>query len=350
MEERTHGGDIYGLERPVLDLSISLNPLGVPPCAIQAAREALERSPAYPDPLCRGLRQAISARDGVPEDWVLCGNGASDLIDRLVRALRPDHALVLAPTFSEYHRALHKNNCKVKFHYANMHEDFRFSSALLGKISQEIDAVFLCDPNNPTGTLISPQLLRALLARCREAGALLVVDQCFLELSPGEPDRLVRELEGGGLLLLRALTKSYAMAGLRLGYCLSDDRALLAAMAEEGPPWPVSQLAQQAGISALQYAPDWPFRVHQQLEEERRYLSQELSRLRFHVYPSDSNFLLFQGEEGWRERLLDRGILIRSCADFQGLGPGFYRVCVRSRGENKRLIQAIQQEREAFHG
>ena len=140
------------------------------------------------------------------------------------------------------------------------------------------------------------------------------------------------------------------MAGLRLGYCLSDDRALLAAMAEEGPPWPVSQLAQQAGISALQYAPDWPFRVHQQLEEERRYLSQELSRLRFHVYPSDSNFLLFQGEEGWRERLLDRGILIRSCADFQGLGPGFYRVCVRNRGENKRLIQAIQQEREAFHG
>ena len=320
MEERTHGGDIYGLERSVLDLSISLNPLGVPPCAIQAAREALERSPAYPDPLCRGLRRAISARDGVPEDWVLCGNGASDLIDRLVRALRPDHALVLAPTFSEYHRALYKNNCKVKFHYANMHEDFRFSSALLGKISQEIDAVFLCDPNNPTGTLISHQLLRALLARCREAGALLVVDQCFLELSPGEPDRLVRELEGGGLLLLRALTKSYAMAGLRLGYCLSDDRTLLAAMAEEGPPWPVSQLAQQAGISALQNAPDWPFRVHQQLEE------------------------------GWRERLLDRGILIRSCADFQGLGPGFYRVCVRSRGENKRLIQAIQQEREAFHG
>lgn len=89
MEKRTHGGDIYGLERPVLDLSISLNPLGVPPCAIQAAREALERSPAYPDPLCRGLRRAISARDGVPEDWVLCGNGASDLIDRLVRALRP---------------------------------------------------------------------------------------------------------------------------------------------------------------------------------------------------------------------------------------------------------------------
>lgn len=177
-----------------------------------------------------------------------------------------------------------------------------------------------------------------------------MVDQCFLELSPGEPDRLVRELEGGGLLLLRALTKSYAMAGLRLGYCLSDDRALLAAMAEEGPPWPVSQLAQQAGVSALQDAPDWPFRVHQQLEEERRYLSQELSRLRFHVYPSDSNFLLFQGEEGWRERLLDRGILIRSCADFQGLGPGFYRVCVRNRGENKRLIQAIQQEREAFHG
>lgn len=350
MEERTHGGDVYGLERPVLDLSISLNPMGVPPCAIQAAREALERPPAYPDPLCRGLRRAISVRDGVPEDWVLCGNGASDLIDRLVRALRPNHALVLAPTFSEYGRALRKNNCKVKLHYANEGDDFRFSSEVLGEISQEMDVVFLCDPNNPTGALISPQLLLALLARCREAGALLVVDQCFLELSPGEPDRLVRELEGGGLLLLRALTKSYAMAGLRLGYCLSAHRTLLDAMAEEGPPWPVSQPAQAAGISALQDAPDWPFRVHRQLEEERRCLSQELRRLGFRVCPSDVNFLLFQGEEGWRERLLDRGILIRDCADFQGLGPGFYRVCVRSRGENERLIQAIQQEREAFHG
>lgn len=350
MEERTHGGDIYGLERPVLDLSISLNPLGVPPCAIQAAREALERSPAYPDPLCRGLRRAISARDGVPEDWVLCGNGASDLIDRLVRALRPDHALVLAPTFSEYHRALYKNNCKVKFHYANMHEDFRFSSALLGKISQEIDAVFLCDPNNPTGTLISHQLLRPFWPAAGRPEHCWWWISAFWSCLQGSRTWLVRELECGGLLLLRALTKSYAMAGLRLGYCLSDDRALLAAMAEEGPPWPVSQLAQQAGDICFTVCADWPFRVHQQLEEERRYLSQELSRLRFHVYPSDSNFLLFQGEEGWRERLLDRGILIRSCADFQGLGPGFYRVCVRSRGENQRLIQAIQQEREAFHG
>ena len=92
-----------------------------------------------------------------------------------------------------------------------------------------------------------------------------MVDQCFLELSPREPDRLVRELEAEGCCCCGPLTKSYAMAGLRLGYCLSDDRTLLAAMAEEGPPWPVSQLAQQAGISALQNAPDWPFRVHQQL-------------------------------------------------------------------------------------
>ena len=207
---------------------------------------------------------------------MLCGNGASDLIDRLVRALRPDHALVLAPTFSEYHRALYKNNCKVKFHYANMHEDFRFSSALLGKISQEIDAVFLCDPNNPTGTLISHQLLRAFWPAAGRPEHCWWWISAFWSCLQGSRTGWFGSWSAEAAAAA-GLTKSYAMAGLRLGYCLSDDRALLAAMAEEGPPWPVSQLAQQAGISALQYAPDWPFRVHQQLEEERRYLSQELS-------------------------------------------------------------------------
>ena len=181
-------------------------------------------------------------------------------------------------------------------------DPFRLKEALFRARAekQPYDILFLCNPNNPTGLPVKKEIVEEIGVVCKETGTWLAVDECFCDfLDEPEAYSVIPKLKDlDHVIVLKAFTKIYAMAGLRLGYCLSDDRALLAAMAEEGPPWPVSQLAQQAGISALQYAPDWPFRVHQQLEEERRYLSQELSRLRFHVYPSDSNFLLFQGEEG----------------------------------------------------
>lgn len=344
MPAYTHGGDVYGLDVPILDFSISLNFRGMPPCAIRAAQAALEAPPSYPDPHCRALRRVIAARDGVGLEQVLCGNGASDLIDRLVRAVGPRNALILSPTFSEYERSLQKNKCKVKVHYTKSRDDFRITEEILCDISQEMDILLLCDPNNPSGTLAHPALLDKILVRCRETGTLLAVDQCFLELTGAEPGRLTGQLGEGGLLLLRALTKSYGMAGLRLGYCLCGDRGLLKRMEEAGQPWPVSSVAQEAGISALQDAPRWPFQAQPELERERSYLKEALRRLGFRVYPSDANFLLFQGEAGWRERLLAHGILIRGCEDFRGLGSDYYRIGVRAHAENERLIRAIETE------
>ena len=160
-----------------------------------------------------------------------------------------------------------------------------------------------------------------------------MVDQCFLELSPGEPDRLVRELEGGGLLLLRALTKSYAMAGLRLGYCLSDDRALLAAMAEEGPALAGVTAGTQAGISAFTGCAGLAISRPPAVGGGAPLSLSGTEQAAVPRLPKRLHFLLFQGEEGWRERLLDRGILIRSCADFQGLGPGLPRLRQEPRGK-----------------
>ena len=343
MQQYDHGGDIYGPNPPVLDFSISLNPVGPPRKVLEAAREAVLDWNRYPDPRCRGLRRAAALRHGVPEENILFGGGASDLIDRFLRAGQPGHALVLAPTFSEYRRVLEAQGCQIQEHALLQEKGFAATLRLLDAIRPGVELVFLCDPNNPTGRRMEPDLLGEVLDRCRAAGAFLAVDQCFLELSEGDPDALVGELDRGGLILFRALTKSYALAGLRLGYCLCGDRSLLEVMERLAPPWPVSVPAQAAGETALTEFPDWPRRSLPLLARERERLTWELGRLGLWVCRSSANFLLFQGPPGLGERLLDgQGILLRDCGSFRGLPDrGWYRIGLRQEEDNTRLIQAL---------
>mgnify|MGYP001781267487 CR=1 FL=1 len=244
MQQYDHGGDIYGHNPPVLDFSICLNPLGPPRKVLEAAREAVLDWDRYPDPRCRGLRRAAASRDGVPEEFLLFGCGSSDLIDRFLWSCKPRKAILLAPTFSEYQRILEQLDCSVAEYFLEKEDSFTVKGTLLDAIRPGVELVFLCDPNNPTGRRIDPDLLGEILDRCRAVGALLAVDQCFLELSEGDPKLLVDKLAGGGLILFRAFTKSYALAGLRLGYCLCGERSLLDRMERLGQPWPVSAPAQ----------------------------------------------------------------------------------------------------------
>ena len=343
MHQYDHGGDVYGADRPALDFSISLNPMGPPPEVLEAARAAVLDWNRYPDPKCRALRQAAARRDGVPEELLLFGNGASDLIDRFLRALRPRRALLLAPTFSEYRRGLEGIGCEIEEFFLDKENGFTVSEGILNAVRPGVDLVFLCDPNNPTGRRMEPELLRVLLDRCRAAGTFLAVDQCFLELTEGDPNALVSQLTGGGLLLLRALTKSCALAGLRLGYCLCGDRALLERMEGLGSPWPVSSPAQAAGECAFRNFPDWPKRCLPFLREERVRLTRALEALGLWVCPSDANFILFQGPTDLGERLLrEKNILIRDCANYSGLGPGWYRIGLQGEAESTRLLQALE--------
>lgn len=343
MHRYDHGGDVYGADRPALDFSISLNPMGPPPGVLEAAQAAVLEWNRYPDPKCRALRQAAARRDGAPEEFLLFGNGASDLIDRFLRALRPRRALLPAPTFSEYRRGLEKIGCEIEELFLDKENNFTITGDILKAVQSGVDLVFLCDPNNPTGRRMEPEFLRALLDRCREAGACLAVDQCFLELTEGDSDSLVSEVAGGGLFLLRALTKSYALAGLRLGYCLCGDRALLERMEELGSPWPVSAPAQAAGVCAFRDFPCWPERSLPFLREERARMTRALEALGLWVCPSEANFMLFQGPADLGERLLrEEGILIRDCANYSGLGPGWYRIGLQGEAENTRLLQALE--------
>lgn len=342
MEQITHGGDVYGGNAGLLDFSICLNPAGAPEAVLRAAQEGVLRQ-GYPDPRSRALVRATARRDGVEEDMVLWGNGCADLIDRFALSLRPKKAILLAPTFGEYRRALEGVGCQVEEVFLSQERDFLPDEPLLEAIVPGVDLVFLCDPNNPTGRLMDEGLLHQVLERCRRIGAMLAVDQCFLELTAARPDRLTRELTGGSLILFRALTKSYALAGLRLGYCLCAQLELLERMARILQPWPVSIPAQMAGECAFQSVPQWPQEQFPAIQREREKLKAALTELGLWVCPSESCFLLFRGPNDLGEHLKKKGILVRSCAGHSGLGPGWYRVGLRTPEENERLIAALQE-------
>jgi threonine-phosphate decarboxylase len=343
-----HGGDILTAQAvsggPVLDFSANLNPLGMPPEVSRAALEAACTAAGYPDPLCRALRTAIARRDGVKEEQILCGNGAADLIFRLAYALRPRAALLTAPSFSEYAGALEQVGCEIRYHTLERTRNFDPDERLLDSLDG-VQLVILCSPNNPTGRLIPWDLLLQTARRCRELGSVLMVDECFLALSDEPEGGLAPWLEEyPNLVLLRAFTKSYAMAGLRLGYCLCADEKLLERMALSGPPWSVSAPAQAAGLAALE-RPDWPALARAEIARNRPGLQAGLERLGAEVVPGQANYLLFRvpGVTDLARRMVERGILIRSCGNYQGLWEDYYRVCVRSEKENRRLLAAMSE-------
>lgn len=343
-----HGGDWAGFAAEYgslpLDFSANISPLGVPQgvkAALAGAAGAVDR---YPDPLCRALCDAIAAAEGVPPQAVLCGNGAADLIFRAVLAKRPRKALVTAPTFAEYENALRTAGCRVVRYPLCAEGALRLGEDFLRAITPDVEMVFLCEPNNPTGLTTPRPLLLRVLARCRAVGALLVVDECFNDfLDDPAAHSLKAELaRGGNLLILKAFTKLYAMAGVRLGYCLCADAALPAALHAAGQPWAVSSLAQAAGLAALRET-GYVQAVRALLAAERPWLAAALETLGLRVLPGEANYLLFACGTPLLEPLRRRGILLRSCANYAGLDGAWYRTAVRTHAENVRLAAAIRE-------
>ena len=337
-----HGGDVYG-GGITLDFSANTNPLGTPPSVLDAVCRALPQLHRYPDPYCRQLVQAIAAHEQVPASYILCGNGAADLIYAYCAALRPRTAVEPAPTFTEYGLGLAQVGCRVTPYFLHQAENFDVDEGFLPFLEEKKpEAVFLCTPNNPTGRLLPLPLLEQILQGCAAWGARVFLDECFLDLTEDGVSAKALLAAHPELLILKAFTKSYGMAGIRLGYCLCADSALLHRMASASQPWNVSSLAQSAGVAALTEQ-DFLQRTRSLVHTERRWLTDNLTALGFWVCPSQANYLLFRGPRGLREGLLRQGIAIRGCENYSGLDDGWYRIAVRPHEENEALITAIRQ-------
>lgn len=337
-----HGGDVYaGNVR--LDFSANTNPFGTPESVREAIVRALPEVHRYPDPYCRALRAAIAAAEGVPEEYILCGSGAAELIYAFAGAVRPRRAAELAPTFAEYSLALAHTGCTVARYALSEENGFAPDGGILAFLREtKPDVLYFCNPNNPTGRLAESALLEEILTLCEELGGRLFVDECFLDLTDGGESLKPFLARHPRLFILKAFTKSYGMAGVRLGYGLCADAALLHDMSETVPPWNVSTLAQAAGVAALGET-DFLEKTRALVREERAWLREQLAALGFRVIPSDANYLLFRAAPGLDAALRSRGILIRSCENYAGLCPGWYRIAVRTRAENEALIRAIRE-------
>lgn len=344
--ELVHGGDWAGYRAEfgcdALDFSANVSPLGLPAGVAAAITNALPTADRYPDPLCRELRAALAGAEGVPADWILCGNGAADLIFRLALAVRPRRALLPAPTFAEYEAALQTVGCAVQRVFLREENEFAVTEEFIDAVTPETDVVFLCQPNNPTGQVTPPALVERLVRRCAECGAVLVVDECFLDFLPDRDAWTAKQFlrDAPQLIILKAFTKLYAMAGVRLGYALCGDAALLEKMRGAGQPWAVSSLAQAAGLAALQETA-YAGAVRALIAEQRPRMAAGLRALGLRVMDGQANYLLFRATPDFGEKLRRRGAVVRSCANYPGLDAAWYRTAVRTAEENTRLLQIM---------
>ena len=338
-----HGGVISGTGAAnVLDFSANLNPLGMP----DNVREALARSVGdwerYPDPGCTELTERLSERLGVPPENIVCGSGAADLIYRIIGAVHPKHGLVADPCFSEYRKAFQENGIPVTGLMLYEETGFGFHENILNQVSNIRKGYMLvfASPNNPTGRVIPRELLERFCTECEQLGVYFLCDECFLDLT--ENTASVREFLNPNVIMLSAFTKTYAMAGLRLGYAVFGDKRLAETVRRRGQYWSVSAPAQTAGIAALDSG-DYRERSRRLITEQRGFLTERLSELGIKVFQSYANFLLLKSDIPLYEGLFERGIVIRRCANFGGLDKRFYRIAVRTESENEKLIKAVEE-------
>jgi len=338
---RIHGGDVTE-KNVIYDFSANLNPLGMPEQVIAAASAAVSECTRYPDPECRKLRKKLSVYENIPYENIVCGNGAADLIFRIVHAFRPEKAVLCIPSFSEYRYALEEVDCQITEYITEASDDFTVNEGILDFLTDDVDIIFLCTPNNPTGKLISPDLLRKISEKCLEKNIILICDECFMPFTGASSDHSLRSCFNENCIVLKAFTKLFAMPGLRLGYALCGSAETAARIHNSGQFWSVSVPAEEAGVAALDVK-DWKEKTVAFITKEREYLTEKLCGCGLEVTGSSANFLLFRSCDDLGKLLLEKGIMIRECTDFCGLGNGYFRTAVRTRKENEILVEGIKE-------
>ncbi|MGF6375629.1 threonine-phosphate decarboxylase [Clostridiales Family XIII bacterium PM5-7] len=342
MMKEVHGGNIYKFSHKIYDFSANLNPLGMPKEVKQAIVDHIDQYESYPDPFNRELISEISRFHHVPSDRICCGNGAADVIFRIGLGLKPKKALIVSPTFSEYEEAMDVAGCQVTHYLMKEENNFTITEEIFDYITDDIEMMFICNPNNPTGIPVDRSVMLNIAEACKKIGAILVIDECFSEFIEGEERFSVMDeiTSLNNVIILKAFTKIYAMAGLRLGYCICGDVSVAEKINDTLQPWSVSTVASKAGVAALKLE-GFIEQTKVYISENRRFLVEGLKRLGYDVYDTEANYIFFRSEQDLIAPLLQHDIMIRSCANYITLDEHYYRIAVRTREENEYLLQCL---------
>lgn len=339
----THGGDIYSYGDGILDFSANINPLGTPVSVKEAVIKCAAELERYPDPYCRSLRQAVAERERVNNEYVVCGNGAAELIFSLTYFIKPKRVIIAAPAFAEYSRAAESAGSEIVYHTASAENGYVHSSSLAYDIKSDRDMVFICNPANPTGALMNRDDIEKVLKRTEETGAIAVIDECFLDFVNHSEKYSCRFLteKYKNLVILRSFTKMYAVPGIRLGYIICSDNGIREGIYRSRQPWTVSSIAQAAGIAACSDTAHAEC-TQKYIAREREYIKQNFDRMGIVYEEPNANYIFFYHKPDLKAELIKRGILIRDCSDYAGLKPGCFRAAIRTHEENTVLIKNLE--------
>jgi len=358
-----HGGNIHKASQltgirlnRIFDFSASINPLGVPKSAALAIKSGIGLLPHYPEPFADSLSSFIARHYSLQAGSVICGNGSTELIYLPARFLKPKKILITAPTFSEYEKACNSSNGKLQVVSYNLQRENNFDidpdsyiQAMKGGLhsplftshsSRPVDMAFLCNPNNPTGRLLERESVLKIAAAAKKAKCYLIVDEAFMDFCPDET--VVKHVSRNPyLIVLRSLTKFYALAGLRIGFGVFPQK-IAAAIKKQKEPWTVNCLADTVAKTVLEDSA-YSAKSLETIRREKRFLETGFERLGIKYIPSSANYYLVNMKNAQKviRDLAGKGILVRDCSNFPGLGRTYIRLAVRTRRENEMLLKEL---------
>ena len=326
----------------LLDFSSNVNPLGFP-STVKDAFKNISHVSIYPDPNSNELRIHLQKYTRFLKNQIIVGNGATEIIYNYCAAfLRKQKVLIPIPTFSEYESAAKLNGATLYF-FKTMNLNHNLSE--FQDMMEKKHCVFLCNPNNPTGVLIKRKNMLKILESAHDKSTMVFLDECFIELVPDGNESAASYLkEFDNLFILRSLTKSFGLAGLRIGYGLGNKK-MIEILQKIKIPWNVSGIAQHSAIKALSDKSHLP-KTLDIIKKELKFLTDSISQIKgFTCYTSNTNFILIRSKiksNRIQKRLLKQNILIRDCSTFHGLNDNFIRIAVRTHKENLKLVEALK--------
>jgi threonine-phosphate decarboxylase len=343
-----HGGNIYKAARElgvpesrIIDFSASINPLGISESVKAVITGNLNGLVHYPDPDADAFRRTVSRLHGIDPGTVLPGNGSTELIYLLPRALKPESVLIPSPTFSEYERACRAGNeLRVKRYELSKDDSFKISTGAFIDAMRGCDMAFLCNPNNPTGQTLHKKDVLTIADAARKIQCVLIVDEAFIDFAP--EDSVIEHVKDyPNVIVLRSLTKFYALTGLRTGYGVLP-KELLEKIKEFKEPWTVNNLAQAAAVAALDDK-EYRIKTREIMAKEKEYFEKVFQERDVIFFPSSVNFYLLKigRDRDIVLKLRRKGILVRNCSNFRGLDESYVRIAVRTRSQNELLIKEL---------
>lgn len=344
---KKHGGNIYKFAEDnkinienVIDFSANINPYGLPE-GVKKVFDNMDVLLNYPDPDYKDLKGSIATFENLKSDQIIVGNGGIECLFLLAEHLAFKRILIPVPTFVEYERAFSKYG-EVKFHYLD--HSFELDIRAIKRDLDDVEAVMLCNPNNPTGHLIKKDHLLDLLDYTNKRSIYLIIDEAFIDFTDDEASNTLVDMikDYDNLVILKSLTKFFAMPGLRLGYLMTSNESLLDDIQSSRMPWSVNTFAAMAGVEALKdqgfikKTKDW-------IESERMWLYSQLQALGLEVFSSQGNYIFFKSIDNLDEKLARHGIMIRNCSNYEGLNEGYFRIAIKERSLNTRLIERLKE-------